>query len=149
MTILINATCEYHRDSPGWDSCSDSFQGNCAYEHERRRVEALRTNARLILEHLRIGQGQDFHTLNREQVAGLIAEADRVRYQKPAHSNGSRARYFHDRLQRAALRNRQPRTAPHLSGIDAAQWFRGYDTAQAFGEKGEEKAKRKKVEKSS
>jgi hypothetical protein len=67
-----------------------------------RHIEAYRVNARAILTGLKIGIGQDFHTLSREQVDGLLTEANRVRYQQPKTANGSRARYFHDRLQRQA-----------------------------------------------
>lgn len=63
---------------------------------------AVGSMARITLENMNIAVGQDFHTLRSEQVDALLAEADRVRYQKPAHANGSRARYFHDRLQREA-----------------------------------------------
>lgn len=58
--------------------------------------------ARETLKSLKIGLGQDFHTLRSSQVDGLLEEADRVRYQKPKNANGSRARYFHDLLQRQA-----------------------------------------------
>ena len=61
-----------------------------------------RAHARYALRNLNIAIGQDFHTLNSAQIEGLLLEADRVRYQKPASANGSRARYFHDRLQRRA-----------------------------------------------
>jgi hypothetical protein len=67
-----------------------------------KHIPAYRDNARAVLSALRISVGQDFHTLSSEQVDGLLAEADRTRYQKPKHANGSRARYFHDRLQRQA-----------------------------------------------
>lgn len=65
-------------------------------------VAGARLNARLTLANLNIAIGQDFHTLTGGQVDALLAEADRVRYQKPRDANGSRARYFHDRLQRHA-----------------------------------------------
>ena len=67
-----------------------------------KHVEAHRVNARAILLNLNIARGQDFHTLSREQVDGLLAEANRARYQKPANANGSRARHFHDLVQRRA-----------------------------------------------
>lgn len=69
-----------------------------------RHVAAEAFNARQVLQSLRIPVGEDFHTLSRAQVDGLLVEANRVRYQRPAHANGSRARYFHDRLQRLARR---------------------------------------------
>jgi hypothetical protein len=67
-----------------------------------RHRAAYGVAARATLDMLNIAIGQDFHTLRSEQVDRLLAEADRVRYQKPAGANGSRARYFHDRLQRQA-----------------------------------------------
>lgn len=69
---------------------------------KNRHVPSYRVNAHATLEILGIGVGQDFHTLNSSQVDGLLREADRVRYRRPANANGSRARYFHDRLQRHA-----------------------------------------------
>ena len=67
-----------------------------------RHRGAEATHARQTLGMLGISVGQDFHSLSSAQVDGLLAEADRVRYQKPTAANGSRARYFHDRLQRRA-----------------------------------------------
>lgn len=71
---------------------------------KQRHQAAEAFNARAVLAACRIAIGQDFHTLRSEQVDALLAEADRVRYQRPAHANGSRGRYFHDRLQRLAAR---------------------------------------------
>lgn len=67
-----------------------------------RHVEAYRTNARAILQSLKIAIGQNFFTLSNSQVCGLLEAANFARYQKPHNANGSRARYFHDRLQRQA-----------------------------------------------
>lgn len=47
---------------------------------------------------------RDFHTLTSDEVERLLAEADRVKYRKPRNANGSRARYFHAKLQREAER---------------------------------------------
>lgn len=47
---------------------------------------------------------RDFHTLSSEEVERLLAEADSVKYRKPKNANGSRARYFHAKLQREKLR---------------------------------------------
>lgn len=71
---------------------------------KQRHAESARQNALAVLANAGIAVGQDFHTLRSAQVDALLAEADRVRYQKPANANGSRARYFHDRLQRHARR---------------------------------------------
>lgn len=69
---------------------------------KQRHTQYHRLTARATLANLNIAVGQDFHTLKASQVDALLAEADRLKYQKPAHANGSRARYFHDRLQRRA-----------------------------------------------
>lgn len=65
-------------------------------------VAGARLNARETLRTLKIAPGQDFHTLRNTQVDALLAEADLQRYRKPRNANGSRARYFHDLLQRRA-----------------------------------------------
>lgn len=67
-----------------------------------RHRAAVSNMARITLKLMNIAVGQDFHTLSSDQVDKLLIEADRVRYQKPKNANGSRARYFHDRLQREA-----------------------------------------------
>ena len=67
-----------------------------------RHVEAERLNARCILDSLGIRRGADFHTLPASKVDALLVQADLARYQKPKEANGSRARYFHDLLQRRA-----------------------------------------------
>jgi hypothetical protein len=46
--------------------------------------------------------GTDFHALDRDQTAALATAADAARYRQPRNANGSRLRYFHDRLQRLA-----------------------------------------------
>lgn len=67
-----------------------------------RHVEAYRTHSRAVLRSARIAIGQDFHTLSAAQIDALLAVADMQRYQRPVNANGSRARYFHDMLQRRA-----------------------------------------------
>jgi hypothetical protein len=69
---------------------------------KQRHRAAYQTNALYTLHALNISPKQDFFTLNRSQVEGLLVEADRRRYQKPARANGSRARYFYAKLQREA-----------------------------------------------
>jgi hypothetical protein len=71
---------------------------------KQRHVAAEGLNARFVLANARIPLGADFHALSSEQVEAVLVEADRARYQKPKSANGSRARYFHDRLQRFARR---------------------------------------------
>lgn len=67
-----------------------------------RHVDAYRNNARAVLEAINASLGQSYLTLSVAQVTALIAEADRVRYQKPANAKGARARHFYDMLQRHA-----------------------------------------------
>ena len=59
-------------------------------------------SARAFLENINSAVGQDFYTLSSSQVDAVLAEADRVRYRKPRNANGSRARYFFERMQRKA-----------------------------------------------
>jgi hypothetical protein len=68
-----------------------------------RHIAGERLNARAILASCNIAIGQDFHTLRSTQVDELLRQADLARYYKPANANGSRARYFHDLLQRRAV----------------------------------------------
>ncbi len=63
-----------------------------------------RLAARSILSAASVPVLADFHTLSSEQVERLLAEADMWHYRKPKNANGSRARYFHDMLQRRARR---------------------------------------------
>lgn len=69
---------------------------------KERHKECYRQDAIATLRGLRLDPKQDFHTLRSEQVDAILAEADRVRYQKPKNANGSRARYFYQLLQRRA-----------------------------------------------
>lgn len=61
-----------------------------------------RAEARSTLARLGIPLGGDFHALNAEQKLRLGLEADDQKYRRPPNANGSRLRYFHDRLQRQA-----------------------------------------------
>lgn len=63
----------------------------------------VRQNANEVLKRLNIAVGQDFYTLSPEQVLALLVEADREKYRLPRGATGSRARYFHERLQRHAV----------------------------------------------
>lgn len=58
--------------------------------------------ARETLTRCGVELGADFHTLSRSQVDALLVEAIRQHYRKPRNANGSRARYFHERMQRKA-----------------------------------------------
>jgi hypothetical protein len=68
-----------------------------------RHVDTERVHARATLAAAKIPLGADFHTLSSTQVAALLVEAGAQRYQKPKSANGSRARYFHDLMQRRAV----------------------------------------------
>jgi hypothetical protein len=59
-------------------------------------------NARSVLYLCHCPIGGDFHRLSTSHVEALLVEADKLKYRKPANANGSRARYFHDMLQRRA-----------------------------------------------
>jgi hypothetical protein len=65
-----------------------------------------RADAYALANAYRIPLGLDFHALDTAQVENVIAAADSVKYRKPANANGSRARYFHARLVRAASKPR-------------------------------------------
>lgn len=67
-----------------------------------RHVDCHRVSARAFLSNINAAVGQDFNTLSASQVDMVLREADRVRYQKPKNANGSRARYFYERMQRHA-----------------------------------------------
>jgi len=69
---------------------------------KERHKGSVGLDARMILSALKIPTGADFHALKSSQVAALLKEADLAKYRKPKNANGSRARYFHDRLQRRA-----------------------------------------------
>lgn len=55
-----------------------------------------------ILTRLGIAPGANFHTLDSATVENLLLAADLERYRAPRNANGSRARYYHDMLQRRA-----------------------------------------------
>lgn len=61
-----------------------------------------RGTARGIATRWQIPLDSDFHTLDSATVERIISAADEWRYRKPYLANGSRARYFHAYLQRAA-----------------------------------------------
>jgi len=55
-----------------------------------------------VLDDLGIPTESDFHALSSDKVEMLLKEAIKQKYHKPKNANGSRARYFFYRLQRAA-----------------------------------------------
>ena len=69
---------------------------------KQRHVAGQKMNACATLEWCGINRGADFHTLSSNQVDMLLRAADQARYRKPKNANGSRARYFHDLMQRRA-----------------------------------------------
>lgn len=68
--------------------------------HPNRSVD--RADAIESLRRAGVPVGGNFFTLSQDQVSALLAEADRAKYRQPRNANGSRARYFHERLQNAA-----------------------------------------------
>lgn len=79
------------------------------------RVDALHANpktrqvmtkddAKDIARRYNIVLDVDFHTLTSSAVQRVIDAADERKYRKPKSANGSRARYFHAALVRAASR---------------------------------------------
>ena len=58
--------------------------------------------ARAILQDASVERGADFHALTTWAVLALETAADERGYRKPANANGSRVRYWHAYLQRAA-----------------------------------------------
>lgn len=69
-----------------------------------RHVAGYRLDVIETLRWCGIPEGADFHALRHEQVGKLLEAADRAKYRAPKNANGSRARYFHDLLQRRAQR---------------------------------------------
>lgn len=69
---------------------------------KQHHKKAIRANARAALAAANVAVGQDFHTLSTTQVETLMTDVSFLRYQHPKKANGSKARYFHDRLQRQA-----------------------------------------------
>lgn len=63
-----------------------------------------REDAHNTLRACQVPIGADFHTLGSETVLALLERANAWRYRKPKAANGSRARYFHQHLQRLAAR---------------------------------------------
>lgn len=61
--------------------------------------------ARALARRFSIPLDRDFHALDTSNVESIILAADSVKYRRPANANGSRARYFHAYLVRAARRD--------------------------------------------
>lgn len=64
--------------------------------------ETKAQNAREILSRCHVARGENFDTLSASTVESLLEFADIEKYRKPRNANGSRGRYYHDRLQRLA-----------------------------------------------
>ena len=60
--------------------------------------------ARATLARCGVPYPSDFHRLGSAQVEALLKEAKAAGYRQPKNANGSRARYFHVRMQRHAAR---------------------------------------------
>ncbi len=67
-------------------------------------AKLTRDAAREILRRCGATVKHDFHHLRSDVIEALLREADAVGYRRPKNANGSRARYFHARLVRAAER---------------------------------------------
>lgn len=63
-----------------------------------------RSDARAVLRACNVPIGANFFGLSSSTVSDLLAHADSWRYRQPKNANGSRGRYWHDRLQRIAAR---------------------------------------------
>lgn len=63
-----------------------------------------RSAARDILQRCHVDIDSDFHVLGSGAVERLLVEAARLGYRKPRNANGSRGRYFHAYVTRAARR---------------------------------------------
>lgn len=61
-----------------------------------------KTEAREIANRFGFRLDADFHALPSSEVERIIAAADERKYRQPKNANGSRARYFHEYLRRAA-----------------------------------------------
>lgn len=61
-----------------------------------------RADARATLAACDVPINAEFHALSSWQVELLIVAADSEKYRLPKDANGSRARYYHERLQRRA-----------------------------------------------
>lgn len=48
--------------------------------------------------------GGDYDTLRFDEKIKLLKASDRYTYRAPKHANGSKGRYWHDRLQREAAK---------------------------------------------
>lgn len=63
------------------------------------------SEARDILHQCQIALGTDYFTLSSNEVDRVLRHADLIGYRKPRNANGSRARYFHELLQRRAAKS--------------------------------------------
>ncbi len=57
-----------------------------------------------FLDSLGVAEWVDFYTLSASQVCTVLEYADAAKYRKPRNANGSRGRYFYERMRRAARR---------------------------------------------
>lgn len=64
-----------------------------------------REEARERLAEAGVAVGTNFFTLPNAAVCRLLELADRDHYRQPRNANGSRGRYYHARLERAASRS--------------------------------------------
>lgn len=93
----------FQDDNPRFDSAR--FYAACGLNGFGKKPKKLNRQsraqrAREILTACTIEIGADFHTLHSNTVDALLEFATQERYRKPKNANGSRARCYHDRLQR-------------------------------------------------
>lgn len=86
---------------------------------KEQHKESIALDARMSLQLLHAQAGQDFHTLSTDQVEQVLVMADQAKYRKPKNANGSRARYFYQRLQRHAAMRILVLTVLMLAGLAA------------------------------
>ena len=67
-------------------------------------MKLSKADAQSIAAAHRFDLREDFHALPASTVCRIIEAADLLKYRKPKHANGSRARYFFAYLCRAARR---------------------------------------------
>lgn len=91
--------------------------------------------ARAVLTACNVPIGENFFALSSSTVVDLLAHADKHRYRHPKNANGSRGRYWHDRLQRIAARGLHKPTPPPAKAM-VAQVHRFGDTVAVYVGKG-------------
>lgn len=110
VRVAHNAAEVFKADNLRFDSAQ--FYTACGLDENGRKPTPKKLNrqsraqrAREILTTCDIASGADFHTLHSNAVNDLLEFAKQEKYRKPRSANGSRARYYHDHLQRLASKS--------------------------------------------